>query len=129
MDKKTTETIVKVYAVFAWIGAFFSVVAAIMLLFFGSMMGSMGMMSGMMEGLVLGGMVGAFGVIVGVVALAMAVLYGFTGYGLWTGKNWARILAIIFSVLQLFSFPVGTIIGAFGIWFFGFHDRTKKMFK
>lgn len=38
------------------------------------------------------------------------------GIGLYKRKEWARILTIILSVIELFSFPFGTAIGIFSIW-------------
>jgi membrane-associated protease RseP (regulator of RpoE activity) len=38
------------------------------------------------------------------------------GIGLYKRKEWARILTIVLSVIELFSFPFGTAIGIFSIW-------------
>ncbi len=38
------------------------------------------------------------------------------GIGLFKRKEWARILTLIISVLNLFSFPIGTGIGIYSIW-------------
>ena len=38
------------------------------------------------------------------------------GFGLFKRKEWARILTLILSVLNLFSFPFGTAIGVYSIW-------------
>lgn len=38
------------------------------------------------------------------------------GMGLLKRKEWARILTIIISVLNLLSFPLGTALGAYSIW-------------
>lgn len=38
------------------------------------------------------------------------------GMGLLYYKEWARILTIIVSVLGLLEFPVGTALGAYGLW-------------
>lgn len=38
------------------------------------------------------------------------------GIGLFKRKEWARILTLIISVLDLFNFPLGTAIGAYSIW-------------
>ncbi|MGQ8335889.1 hypothetical protein ACUNWD_05010 [Sunxiuqinia sp. A32] len=38
------------------------------------------------------------------------------GIGLFQRKEWARILVLIISVLDLFNFPIGTAIGAYSIW-------------
>jgi hypothetical protein len=38
------------------------------------------------------------------------------GWGLLRFRPWARILAIILSVLHLFSFPIGTALGVYALW-------------
>ena len=35
------------------------------------------------------------------------------GYGLLRRKNWGRIVAIAIAAINLFSFPVGTVLGAY----------------
>ncbi len=126
MDKNTAETIVKVYAVLAWISALIMLIVAIAIMIGGSMMGTFGSM--MYGDLAVAGMVGAVATVVAVILLALAAFDVIVGIGLWTHKPWARILTIIYSVLSLFSFPIGTLIGAFGIWLFGFESTVKSLF-
>ncbi len=38
------------------------------------------------------------------------------GFGLLKHKEWARILTLILSVLDLLNFPLGTAIGVYSIW-------------
>ncbi len=38
------------------------------------------------------------------------------GIGLYKRKEWARILALVLSVIEIFSFPFGTVIGIYSIW-------------
>lgn len=38
------------------------------------------------------------------------------GIGLYRRKEWARILTIVISVIDLFNFPLGTAIGIYSIW-------------
>jgi len=38
------------------------------------------------------------------------------GIGLLKRKEWARILTLILSVLDLINFPIGTAVGAYSIW-------------
>jgi hypothetical protein len=38
------------------------------------------------------------------------------GWGLIKHRPWARPLTIVLSVLNLFAFPFGTALGAYGIW-------------
>jgi hypothetical protein len=38
------------------------------------------------------------------------------GFGLLKRKEWARILTLILSVLDLLNFPIGTAVGVYSIW-------------
>jgi hypothetical protein len=38
------------------------------------------------------------------------------GIGLLNRREWARILVLILSAVQLFNFPIGTAIGVYSIW-------------
>jgi hypothetical protein len=37
------------------------------------------------------------------------------GWGLLQGANWARILCIVLSIIDLFGFPFGTALGVYGL--------------
>lgn len=49
------------------------------------------------------------------------------GYGLLKKYNWARILTIILSVIALFEFPLGTILGAYGLYVL-LHGESSLIF-
>ena len=38
------------------------------------------------------------------------------GIGLFAKKNWARILVLILSAIDLINFPIGTAVGVYTIW-------------
>ena len=38
------------------------------------------------------------------------------GIGLFARKNWARILVLILSAIDLVNFPIGTAVGIYTIW-------------
>ncbi|HCY42846.1 MAG TPA: hypothetical protein DHV48_16110 [Prolixibacteraceae bacterium] len=38
------------------------------------------------------------------------------GMGLYKRKEWARILTLVLSIIEIFSFPFGTAIGIYSIW-------------
>lgn len=44
------------------------------------------------------------------------------GFGLLKRKEWARILTLILSVLDLFHFPLGTAVGIYSIWALSNHE-------
>lgn len=48
------------------------------------------------------------------VVLAIPGLIG--GIGLIKRKNWARILILILSIINLLNFPIGTAVGIYSIW-------------
>ena len=139
MDKSTAETIVKVYAILLWIAAFFVALGALGFLFMSSFMGgafggaftmmapavSQGMMG---QALVGGTLVGIGMALVLVLLAAIAVAYAHIGRGLWLREPWARTGALVVAVISLLSFPFGTILGAFGIWLFGFEPAVKGLF-
>ncbi len=40
----------------------------------------------------------------------------FAGIGLYKRHEWARILTLVLSVIEIFNFPFGTAIGIYSIW-------------
>lgn len=98
---------------------------AMMLVFgvvFGGIFGAAGLGLMAWRGAVFGG-VGAF------IALCMAVVSLpsiVEGWALLTGKPWSRILGIVLSVMNLASFPIGTLIGAYGLWVL-LNDETRRL--
>lgn len=50
-----------------------------------------------------------------------------TGMGLLGRQDWARLLAIVFAVLMLLAFPLGTFIGAIALVLL-FQDNVREEF-
>jgi hypothetical protein len=50
------------------------------------------------------------------------------GVGLLKYKSWARILAIILGIVNLFGFPVGTALSIYTFWVM-FNEETKQLFE
>ena len=48
---------------------------------------------------------------VGFALSVVAFCYGVTAYGLFRLRNWARILTIVWAILDLPIFPIGTVVG------------------
>jgi uncharacterized membrane protein len=48
--------------------------------------------------------------------LAVLSVPAIGGIGLLRGQEWARILVLILSVLNLFNIPIGTAISMYSIW-------------
>lgn len=77
--------------------------------------------SGLFGGLFSGSLGGTIGGIlagtVGGVIIGVLSLFGIaTGFGLLQRQQWARFVTIILSILDLFRFPFGTILGVYGLW-------------
>ncbi len=70
----------------------------------------------------------AIGTGLGIFLILVGILDFFIAWGLFSLKNWVRIVATIFSALGLFSFPVGTIVGIVIIYLLWFHKETKIAF-
>ena len=63
------------------------------------------------------------GKILSIIADALAILFILisvpgilAGMGLYKRREWARILTLVLSVIEIFSFPIGTAIGIYSIW-------------
>lgn len=50
-----------------------------------------------------------------------------TGYGLLHYKPWARVVGIVLSAFSLINIPIGTIIGAYGLWVL-LNQETERLF-
>ena len=56
---------------------------------------------------------GIVGTAVGLLLVVLSIPGLVAGAGLLARKSWARILAIVVSILGLVNFPIGTVIGAY----------------
>jgi hypothetical protein len=100
------------------------IIAVVMgLLLFGIIAGG-GVISGDRTAMLTTGIVGtalcAFFAIISLPSIA-------AGYGLLKFKSWARILAVILGVLNLFGFPIGTAIGVYTLGVL-MNDSTTPLF-
>jgi len=68
---------------------------------------------------------------VGTALAAFLILFSvpsfITGYGLLNYKPWARVLGIVLSAISLIKIPIGTIIGAYGLWVL-LNTETERLF-
>jgi hypothetical protein len=76
---------------------------------------------------VMGGVFMGVGIVFGLVFLALGAFTLLTGFKVNKLKPIGRTLAIIISILSLFSFPIGTALGIYGLWFF-FGDMGKSLY-
>ncbi len=63
----------------------------------------------------------------GFLTMIVSLIKGAAGVALLKRMNWGWILALLASVLSLFSFPIGTAIGVYGLWVL-FQGEVKEMF-
>ncbi len=126
MGQGAAETFVKIYAILFWIGAIGTVIVGGALLIGSSTIAALMPLSDAPAWL--SGMLGTLLIVGAILLIAMGIVYFLVGRGLWNRKSWARIAAIILCALSIFSFPIGTIIGGFGIYLFGFEENVKRLF-
>lgn len=75
-----------------------------------------------------GGVMLVLSVIVGVIIAAFAGFYLFTGWKIYKEQSIGRVLGIVASCLCLLSFPLGTALGVYGLWFM-FGDQGKMFYE
>ncbi len=75
----------------------------------------------------LGLMIGMFGVIL-VVSVILLIPIALAGYKIYKEKPNARIWGIIASIISLLSFPIGTALGVYGLWFL-FGEQGKLFYE
>jgi hypothetical protein len=98
--------------------------------------GALGALGGLVLLAIFGGVYGIAGIAIGhtpgaqialpimaiigsVIALFLLILSVpsiIAGIGLLYFKPWARILALVISILHLFNIPIGTALGIYGLW-------------
>ena len=110
--------------VLGWIHIAFGVLGVLV----GGLLGGFGKREGLFSGeeggLLAGGIVGVHGMFIA--ALSVPALLG--GWGLLSYRPWARILVLILGFLNLFSFPIGTLIGGFSVYVL-LKDEAKRQFE
>ena len=63
-----------------------------------------------------------------VIFMLMVSLPGLiAGFGLLKFRPWARILGIVLCAINLINFPLGTIMGAYGLWVL-MNGETERLF-
>lgn len=102
------------YVVLGGLGFLIAITA---LLLFGGLAGVVGLVAREEpDALVAVPILGGLGVILFLVFVALAIPGIVTGLGLLKLKPWARFLGIVLSVLNLLNVPLGTLVGAYGLW-------------
>ena len=97
-----------IIAVLQFLGAAGTAIIGLVALFGMGMLAQILQQNGTIQASTAPMLVGA-GVVIGVICLIFAALFGFVGYGLVTLKNWARVIVMVFAVLGLALGAIGLI--------------------
>lgn len=101
-------------------GAIFAFIGVMALIFFAGI----GIASGDPEAIPVLGVIGTVGFMF-MLGLGLPGIIG--GIGLLKHQEWARILVIALSCLDLFAVPIGTALAVYSFWVL-FNDETIKLF-
>jgi hypothetical protein len=115
-----------IYIVFGCLGLLGAVALAGVFAFSGTIIGLAG--ENDPDALVALSILGAVGAGLVVLFFVLSLPGIAAGWGLLNFKSWARILTIVLSALNLLNFPVGTAIGAYGLWVM-LNQETEAMFR
>lgn len=123
------QTHVKVLAALFIVFGALGVLAALGLMaIFGGTMGIVGA-AGDEEGRAIAlPIIGLTGTLLTAFLLVLSIPGLVTGFGLLSYKNWARVLGIVLSALQLINIPFGTVLGAYGLWVL-LSKETEQLFQ
>ncbi len=124
------EQHVKILAVLHIVLGGLGVMAALAILFFfGGVAGLVGMADHSGDANVAMPVLGIIGTVI-FIAIAVLSLPGLiAGLGLLTFQPWARILAIVLSILDLVHVPpFGILLGCYGLWVL-FSPETERLFR
>lgn len=79
------------------------------------------------EAQTVGGIFIVAGVVVGLFVVVFSIFHLITGWKMYKEAPVGRILGIIASIISLTSFPLGTALGVYGLWFL-FGDEGKRFY-
>lgn len=115
-------------AILGWLQVALGVLDLIMALAVFGMMAGAGLLFGLLGGITLPALGGVLGLVVGSVVALTGIPNLLAGFGLLSRKEWARILALILAVVNLFKFPWGTALAAYTFWVLT-DDGVKASFR
>ena len=101
------------HIVFGALGVLGAIVA---MMVFGGIAGIVGFNAHTNDAAVAVPILGVIGGFVFIVMMALSLPSLIVGFGLIRFRPWARMLAIVLSVLHLFNIPFGTALGVYGLW-------------
>ncbi len=122
------ETHVKVLAVLHIVfGAFLVLGAMAIMLTFGGASAIVGAAAEAEDAAIALPIIGLTGMALSALFLVLGAPGLIAGIGMWKYANWARILGIVLSALDLIHIPFGTILGAYGLWVL-LNKETERLF-
>jgi hypothetical protein len=99
------------------LGAFGVIAGLFCLMLFGGIAALVGMADSSGAGAAIAiPILGILGTVICVVAVVLGLPGIIAGFGLLNRRPWARILTIVLSGFELLNFPLGTLLGAYGLW-------------
>jgi hypothetical protein len=134
MNTNLANTTVAVYAVLNGITAFILFIIALAITFLTPFAVTMMLETGSvalppeMTALALQQLSTGVGIIAGIIVFLFAAFFLALARGLWNRHTWARYMQLAWCVPQLLTFPIGTIVGLFGIYAFGFNKEIRRQF-
>ena len=105
------------YIIFGVLGLLAAVIAFVLI-------GGGTMMSGDPDAMIAGG---TCATLIAALIAVLSIPNIIAGVGLQKRREWARILTIILSVINLFNFPIGTALGAYSLWAL-LNDQSRAYF-
>ncbi len=134
MNTRYLGTVIGAYSILSWITAFVLFIAALALTFLSPfaitylLEQQPAAVPAQLSPAAFQQLATGLAVIGGVVLFMLAAFFLALGVGLWRRSAWARTLVIIPCVLWLFSFPIGSAVGIFGIYAFAFDKDVRASF-
>ena len=123
------DTHVKVLGVlFLALSALGVMMALVLMVTIGGTAGIVGAAADAEEAAIAIPIIGITGMALVVVLLALSLPGVFAGWGLLKFKPWARILAIVLAIINLFNIPFGTLLGIYALWVL-LKKETERLFE
>ena len=101
-----------------------SILGLILGVFLLILLGTLGTISGDEEALII---LPLIGLLLGGALIILSGLGILGGFGLLRYRNWARILILVLSALDLLNFPLGTALAVYTIWVL-VQEETARLF-
>ena len=126
MTRESANNHIRIVSLITLITGILALIPAVLLLFVALGLAGGGMLTNTpLEMFTAGGVVGFIAIVIAVLALPAVI----AGFGLLARKSWARPLTLVLAVLNLFAFPIGTLIAAYQLWVLAINDETVAAYK